>query len=52
MLEQAQYRADVKAIATTLGLDEPAFEIVVNYMLRNGQPVDRATVERVAATST
>ena len=49
MLEQARYRADVKAIASTLGLDEPAFEIVVNYMLQNDQPVDRDTVERVAA---
>ena len=51
MLEQAQYRADVKAIASTLGLDDPAFEIVVNYMLQNGQPLDRATVERVAAST-
>ncbi len=50
ILEQAQYRADVKAVAAEVGLDEPTFEIVVNHMLQLGQPADRATVELVASS--
>lgn len=49
MLEQGQYRADVKPLAAEVGLDEPAFEIVVKHMLQLGQPADRATVELEAS---
>lgn len=50
MQEQSQYRADVKAVAASVGLDEPTFERVVITMMQHGYPVDRATVERVAAS--